>query len=216
MLTIRRTILLLVLITLASLAISLWAAPRLPAVVPSHWNTAGQVNGYAPRAVALWLMPFVILFTGLLILFIPLIDPLRQNVDAFRPALHAVVALLAVFLTYIHTLTLLAGMGVSFNMTYRLLPAFCGLLVALGFLTERAKPNWFIGIRTPWTLSSPTVWAKTHRLGGLVFKVCGLLVLLGLFFPPETGMLFTLIPISAAALVTVVYSYVIYQNERKQ
>ena len=79
-------------------------------------------------------------------------------------------------------------------MTYWLLPAMGLLFFGLGFMVERAQPNWFIGIRTPWTLSNPVVWQKTHRVGGLAFKVSGVLVLVGLLFPVEVGFWFTLIP----------------------
>ena len=211
----RATVLVLILLTLAGLGMSLWAAPRLPELVPSHWNAAGQIDGYAPRAQALWLMPFVGLGLGLLLLFLPEIDPLRKNVEQFRPTYHWIIVTLAAFLLYLHLLTLLAGLGVVFNMTYTLLPAFGVLMIVIGFVTERAKPNWFIGIRTPWTMSSPSVWEKTHRLGGLTFKIAGVLTLAGMLLPVELGMLFALLPISLAALIPVVYSYRLYQQEQK-
>ena len=100
-------------------------------------------------------------------------------------------------------------------MSYWMIPAFAALMIGVGFLTERALPNWFIGIRTPWTLSSPTVWQKTHRLGGLTFKIAGLLCLLALLFPPEIGLLLSLIPILAASIIPVVYSYQLYRKEHE-
>jgi len=213
--SIRTTLIVLILLTLLSLGLSFWAAPRLPEMVPSHWNAAGQINGYAPRTSALWLMPLMILGTGLLLLFLPRIDPLRKNIDAFRPAYHWIVVTLAAFLVYLHGLTLLAGLGITFNMTYSLIPAESVLLVVIGFVTERARPNWFIGIRTPWTLSSPTVWEKTHRLGGLVFKIAGVLTLVGLALPELIGMYFSIVPLTIAVLIPTVYSYLLYQNEQK-
>jgi uncharacterized membrane protein len=211
----RTTLIVLILLALAALGLSLWAAPRLPEMVPSHWDASGQIDGYAPRSQELWLMPAMILLTGLLLLYLPNIDPLRKNVEQFRPAYHWIIVTLAGFLLYLHALTLLAGLGFAFNLVYFLIPAEAVMLVVIGFVTERAKPNWFIGIRTPWTLSSPTVWEKTHRLGGRVFKIAGVATLAGLFFPERIGLFFTLLPLILSTVILVVYSYRLYQAELK-
>jgi uncharacterized membrane protein len=213
--SIRTTLIVLILLSLAGLGLSLWAAPNLPEMVPSHWNAAGQINGYAPRAQAVWMLPLMTLLVGLLLLFLPRIDPLRKNVEQFRPAYHWIIVTLAAFLLYMHIQTLLAGLGIAFNMTYTIIPAETVLMVVMGFVTERARPNWFIGIRTPWTLSSPTVWEKTHRLGGLTFKIAGVLSLIGLFFPNEAGLYFSLVPLTIAVLIPTIYSYLLYQAEQK-
>ena len=196
--TIGRTVIIIALIALAGLAFSLWAAPRLPETVPSHWNAAGQVDGSSGRGQALFLLPAMTLSFGLLLIYLPKIDPLRADVQRFRGVYHWAVVGFSVFFIYLHVLTLLAGLGMNINMTYWMIPAMGLLFFGLGFMIERAQPNWFIGIRTPWTLSSPTVWQKTHRVGGLAFKVSGVLVLVGLLFPVKAGFWFTLIP----ALVT--------------
>ena len=209
----RTTIIVLVLLAAASFALSLWALPNLPDQIPTHWNAAGVVDGYAPRSTALWRMPLIILGTGLLLLLLPMLDPLRKNVDQFRPAFHWAILGTAAFLTYLHGITLLAGLGVQINMTQWMIPALAALMIGMGFLIERALPNWFIGIRTPWTLSSPSVWLKTHHLGGWTFKIGGALSLLGLLLPAEFGLLFSLIPILVASLIPVVYSYLLYRAE---
>ncbi len=210
------TLIVLLLITVLSLGLSVWAAPGLPQRVPSHWNAAGQIDGYAPRAQALWLMPLLGLGIGIFLLFLPVIDPLRKNIEQFRGAYNWIVIALAAFLAYLHALTLLAGLGASFNMTFTLLPALALMMIGLGFVIERTKPNWIAGIRTPWTLSSPTVWEKTHRLGGLTFKLAGLASLLGLLMPMEAGLWFALLPLALGALIPVGYSYWLYQQEQKK
>jgi uncharacterized membrane protein len=212
--TIRKTVFIITLIALAGLAFSLWASPRLPETVPSHWNAAGEVDGYSSRGQALFFLPVLTFGLGLLLIYLPNIDPLRANVERFRGVYHWAIIGFSVFFIYLHVLTLLAGMGININMTYSLIPAMGLLFFGLGFMVERAQPNWFIGIRTPWTLSSPTVWQKTHRVGGLAFKVSGVLALVGLIFPVEVGFWFTLIPPLITALGTIIYSYVAYQQER--
>jgi uncharacterized membrane protein len=212
--SIRTVTIVLILIVLAGLGLSLWAGPQLPQSVPSHWNAAGQVDGYSSPAMAMFLTPAITLGVGLLLIFLPMIDPLRANVDKFRRPYHWAVVGFAVYFTYIHVLTLLAGLGVSYNMTYALIPAFALLFIGLGFLMDRTQPNWFIGIRTPWTLSSPVVWQKTHRFGGLMFKLSGLLALVGLFFRLEIAFMVMLVPTMVAAFGTIIYSYVAYRQEK--
>ena len=211
--TIRKTVFIITLIALAGLAFSLWASPRLPETVPSHWNAAGEVDGYSSREQVLFLLPVLTFVMGLLLLYLPNMDPLRANIERFREVYHWFIIGLSIFFIYLHVLSLLAGMGVNVNMTYALIPAVGLLYIGMGFMLERAQPNWLIGIRTPWTLSSPTVWRKTHRLGGLAFKVAGVLALVGLLFPAEVALWFTIIPLLVTALGTIIYSYVLYQQE---
>jgi uncharacterized membrane protein len=213
--SVRTTTVVLLLFVVASLGLSLWAGPRLPERVPAHWNAAGQVDGYSGTAQAMYLMPAVTLLIGLLLIYLPMIDPLRVNVDRFRKVYHWAVLGFVVYFTYMHVLLLLAALGVVLNMTYALIPAFALLFIGLGFLLERTQPNWFIGIRTPWTLSSPAVWEKTHQVGGWLFKGAGVMVLLGLFFRMEVAFGIMLVPIFVASIGTVVYSYLAYRQERQ-
>jgi uncharacterized membrane protein len=210
----RRTLIIIILLNLVGGAFSLWAGPRLPDMVPSHWNAAGQIDGYMPRTTSLIMMPAVILGLGLLLLFIPSIDPLRTNVERFRGSYNWLVIGLSSFMLFMHVITLLAGLGVRFNIIYLMIPAMALLFFGLGFLIERAEPNWFIGIRTPWTMSSPTVWEKTHRLGGRLFKISAGLMLIGLAFPTAVGFYFTLVPMILTAFGTVIYSFVAYRAEQ--
>ena len=87
-----------------------------------------------------------------------------------------------------------------------MMPALGILFYYCGVLIENAKRNWFIGIRTPWTLSSDSVWEKTHKIGGKLFKIAGIIALFGIFFPNYT-FLFVLIPVVSVAIYTAAYSY---------
>ena len=96
------------------------------------------------------------------------------------------------------------------------MPVLMGLLfLYCGFFLERVGPNWFAGIRTPWTLSSPTVWKKTHLLGGKLFKIAGIVSCAGSLVP-DLAIWFILVPVLAGALVTVVYSYYAFRKEQEQ
>jgi uncharacterized membrane protein len=85
----------------------------------------------------------------------------------------------------------------------------------MGILTENAERNWFIGIRTPWTLSSERVWKRTNRLGGKLFRIAGITAAFGAFFP-EFAIYFILVPVIAVAGFSIIYSYMEYQKEIKE
>jgi len=180
----------------------------------SHWNIRGEVDGYMSKFWGLFLMP--IISVGLLLLFvlIPKIDPLKANIEKFRKYYDGLVVLMIVFLFYLYLLTILWNRGMRFNMIQLLAPALGILFYYCGVLVENAKRNWFIGIRTPWTLSSDKVWEKTHKIGGRLFKVTGVVALLGVLLP-DYAIFFVLVPILLVAAYTIVYSYFEYQKETR-
>lgn len=180
----------------------------------SHWNAAGEIDDYMSKFWALYLMPFITVLMFLMFLVIPKIDPLKKNIEKFRVYFDWFVLLIIAFLFYIYLLTIAANLGYLFNMTTMILPAIGALFIYIGFLVENAKRNWFIGIRTPWTLSNEKVWNKTHKLGARLFKAVGVLTFIGLILRPYA---IWIVVGSAliAGLYPVVYSYFEYQKEVK-
>lgn len=202
----------LILIALLS-GVLLW--DRLPLQMASHWNAADEVDGYTTRFWGVFLMPLISLGMAGLFWVIPLIDPLRENIARFRGMFNAFIVIVIAFLLYLHFLTLIYNLGVHFRMSRVLLPAMGVLIYFAGELIRQAKRNWFIGIRTPWTLSDDRVWAETHRLGSLLFKAAAVLIGVGAFLG-EWGIWVVLGSILIAALVPLVYSYVLYERYRKE
>jgi uncharacterized membrane protein len=198
-----------------SFLVSLWFYGALPARVASHWNAGGAVDGYASKNVALFLMPVLSLALLGLFLVLPRIDPLKRNYAAFQRYYDAFVLLFVAFLAYLHALTLYWNLGGRFSMTVLLSPAFAALFYYCGVLVEHAKRNWFVGIRTPWTLSSDRVWARTHEIGGKLFKACGVAALFGLVFQ-DIAIVLVVAPVIAVAAFSVVFSYVEFKKERKE
>ncbi len=188
--------------------------PKLPEQIPSHWNAQGQVDGYSGKWSAILLLPGIMLATIFLMLAIPAIDPLRANIAKFRPQFNTLIACMAIFFAYIHVLTLLAGLGVNVNMNRMMVPAMGLLFIFMGSLLRKAKRNYFIGIRTPWTLSSETVWDQTHRVGGIAFMIVGAICLLGILIP-QYAFILLMVPVMIAALGSVVYSYILFRIEEK-
>lgn len=201
-------------LVLLSFAVSVYFYPQMPERMASHWNAAGEVDGYQPKLQALFLMPLVLFGMALLFWAIPRIDPLKANIEQFRNYYDGLVILLLVFMLCVHLQTILWNVGfqISPNATF---PLGLGLLYYyIGILLEHAKRNWFVGIRTPWTLSSDRVWEKTHRIGGKLFRVAGAAAFLGVFFH-SLAVLFVLVPVILVAFYTVVYSYIEYQREMR-
>jgi len=184
----------------------------MPDVMASHWGYNGEVNGHMPKLGALFLMPIISLIMYLFFVFIPKIDPLKDNIRKFSEYYNWFIIVLLAFLFYLHTLTIAVNLGVDINMNQAFIPAFAFLFFYVGILLEKAKRNWFIGIRTPWTLSSDVVWDKTHVLGGKLFKIAAFISVIGLVMP-EYAMLFVLVPVLAAAIVSFAYSYFEYNKE---
>lgn len=202
-------------ILIISFAIAAYAYPQVPDNVPSHWNAAGDVDGYMDRFWGLFLFPIILIPLILLFIAIPRIDPLKKNVAKFRSYFDGFIIIFAVFMFYVQLLTTAWALGYTFNMMVALMPAFAMLFFYCGILMEKSKRNWFIGIRTPWTLSSDRVWEKTHRLGGKMFKAAAVISLFGIA-AGEYAIWVLLIPVLVAAFYPMVYSYFAYQKLEKK
>lgn len=184
----------------------------LPDRLASHWGIDGQVNGYMGKFWGLFLMPIISLVMVLFFTLIPRIDPLKENIKKFEKEFDIFILLIVSFLFYIYVLTIIWNSGYKFNMGSLISPAIGILFFYAGSLIGKAKQNYFVGIRTPWTLASENVWDKTHLIGGKLFKASGIIALLG-FFVPSLAFYFVLIPVIFSAIFCMVYSYIEYKKE---
>jgi immunity protein, SdpI family len=211
----RSTLIVSLVFIVAAIALSLAVYGRLPDPMASHWNVHDQVDGTTTRFWGAFLMPILAAVMLALFLVIPSIDPLKTNIAKFRGLFNAFIALIMAFLLYLHVLTILWNLGVhTFRMSSALLPALGLLFFFAGVMMRQAKRNFFIGIRTPWTLSSDKVWDETHRVGALLFMASGVLALLGAFLPGSVAYGLVLVPILASTLFVSVYSYVLWRREQ--
>lgn len=207
------TIISLILIAVATLAgILLWN--RLPDPMPAHWNAAGEIDGHMSKFWGVFLMPIITIALLGLFLVIPRIDPLKANIASFIGIFNAFILVFVAYMLYLYALTLFAALGIPFNMTIMLLPVVGLLFIGIGYMMGKAKRNYFIGIRTPWTLSSDTVWDETHKLGSKLFMLGGAVTIVSAFLG-ETGIWIMMAAMLIAAFVPIVYSYVLYQRETK-
>lgn len=202
-------------IILIAFVVSIYFYPRMPEKMASHWNAQGQVDGHISKLWGLFLMPFVLVGITLLFAILPRIDPLKANIEKFRQYYDGFIILLLIFVLAIHYQMILWNLGIKVSPN-AILPIGLGLLFFYaGILCENAKRNWFVGIRTPWTLSNDTVWNKTHKIGGKLFKVVGIIVFFAVFFQRHICF-FIIVPVLSVAAYTVIYSYFEYKRQTRQ
>lgn len=203
------------LIVLISFSMAILLYDQMPDQMASHWNIRGEVDGYMPKATLLFLFPGMNLLLFILLLVLPLIDPLRKNIEDFRTHYDSFILVIIVFLTFIYLITLLWNLGAEFEMNRVISPAFAILFFYIGTLFYKLKRNWTIGIRNRWTLSSDYVWDHAHRLGGMLFILAGIISLFGVVFP-MLAMIFILAPALSTAFILPLYSYVLYNRTNQE
>jgi uncharacterized membrane protein len=211
----RKTVMIIFAIVLVSFIISFYYYPQIPNKMASHWNSKGQIDGYMPKFQGLFLMPFILVGLFLIFIAIPKIDPLKTNIEKFRKYYDGLFILFFIFMFLIHLQIILWNLGIKLNPNI-IIPIGSGILFFyVGILSKNIKRNWFIGIRTPWTLSSERVWEKTHRIGGKLFKIAGIISFAGVFFQ-NYALFFILIPIILVSIYAVIYSYIEFRKEKNE
>ena len=194
---------------IATLIVTLIVYPELPSRVPMHWNLRGEVNRYGDK-LEIFLMPAAMAVIALLFAALPWLSPRRFEVDTFRSTYLYIMLLVLAFMAYVHVLTIWAALSKPLDFNRALMGALFLLLALLGNLLGRVRRNFYIGVRTPWTLASEKVWDATHRFAARVFVLAGLLGLLSLAVTarPIAG----LVILVTAALVSALYSLVYYKR----
>lgn len=193
--------------------VAAWAWPQVPDRIPVHWNMAGEVNGWGNKFTGLFVLPLTMLGIYVLTLAVPYLDPGRRNYQNFARAYTAIRIAIVLFMALIYVLSVRAAFGHQFNISTVIWPATGLLFIILGNFMSKIRPNWFCGVRTPWTLSSKLSWDKTHRLAGWLFILMGLLFFMPLAVPTP-AVLIAILSIDGLCVVwMIVYSYLVYRND---
>lgn len=200
---------------LATLAFSIAVFGRLPERVPIHWNVTGEVDRYGSRRMGAFLIPVLSLAIWGVLRAVPFLDPRRMNIEKFRDTYDVVIIVVVAMLAGIHFLTLGAALGWPIPIARYVPVAVGAMLVILGNLLPRFRSNFFLGIRTPWTLSSDRVWERTHRFGGYVMAVAGVLVAASGFVRSSAFAGIILGVVFAMAFLIIGYSYFAWRSENR-
>lgn len=197
-----------------AVGIGLYVSNQLPEIVPVHWGPDNKPNGYGPKWMDVWLMPGMIAFMSLMTFALPAISPKKFEIDRFASTFGIVMFACSLLMLALHGVileaTLHAVKGGNFDIGKWMMVILFAFFAVLGNLMGRVKQNYFMGIRTPWTLSDERVWNKTHREAGQIWLIGGLVgVWLCLFGVPALA---TLPVFLVMALLPVVRSYIIYRQ----
>lgn len=200
-------------ITLLTLVAWIIALPHLPATMPIHWGANGEADGFATKINAMILTVGIMVLIYFVIAFVPRIDPRKENYKYFSKTYNILLNAVLLLFFFVNMSTILQGLGYNVPMSY-IAPIMAGLVfIIIGNYLQRVRSNYFMGIRTPWTLSNETVWKKTHRLSGKIFFIGGLLILISAFLPDGYKSVIMWGSIVLCVAIPYLYSYVAYKKE---
>ncbi|MBC5580972.1 SdpI family protein [Anaerofilum sp. BX8] len=194
------------------LALALCCLPTLPERIPLHWDLAGEIDGWGTRSSA-FLIPAMTLGLNALFVLLPRIDPKRRNYPRFGGAYRAFRLMFNLFMLGMAAITLYSAYRPGALSVNKLIPAGVGaLFCVMGNYMPKFKPNYFMGLRTPWTLASERVWHSTHRLAGALWFWGGLGFMGASFLLPPKPLFAALVALVALlAGVPCLYSYLAYR-----
>ncbi|BDG58966.1 SdpI family protein [Caldinitratiruptor microaerophilus] len=199
---------LLLLLLAVGLVVGMVVAPNLSGPVPIHWNARGEPDGFLAPPWGAVIHPLVgaAVYLGLLVL--PLIDPSRANYPLFAGTVRAIRWVLVLTALGLHAVGLLVALGHRLDSGRAVIGAVGLLFLILGNVLGRVRHNWFIGIRTPWTLASEAVWQRTHRLAAPIWVLGGAVgILSAALLPPRPRAAVFGAAVAVMVVVPVVYSY---------
>ena len=188
------------------------AYPHLPEKVPVHWNIAGEVDRWGSSWQGAFMIPLIILGLYLLFIFLPKIDPKKKSYIQMGRAYGSITLVIMFVFTIIYFGTLGATMGYLENLPSIVMIGVGTMLLVIGNYMGKLKHNYFVGIRTPWTLANEEVWYKTHRMAGPFWMVGGLLYIATSLMASSYLMIAIVITIFILVFIPTVYSFVIFKR----
>lgn len=199
-------------ILLAPFIASLILWNDMPDIVPTHFNAAGEADDYGPKWINAFLLPGIALATYLFLLFIPLIDP-KKRIQSSQKPISAIRIVISLFLVGIYALVMMKTFNMETDIAQFVLVSVGLLILITGNYMNSIKPNYFIGIRTPWTLENPEVWKKTHRFASKLWILGGLILAISAFIPLLKGSLLLIIgAVLLLAVLPLLHSYTTFKK----
>ena len=193
----------------------------MPNVLPNHWGISGEADGYASKESVLFTFPLLLLVIFILLNWLPKADPKQENIAYNQKYLDRVIFAIMFFMFTINIGTSALYLGYSFNFGDLMMPLLGLLFVFIGKNIENIRPNWFFGIRTPWTINDGEIWDKTHKLGSKMFGGLGFLLIiiwvLSLIkvFSKEAAFLIFMAGMIAIIIWSFAYPYLLWKKGKK-
>ncbi len=201
-------------IAIIPLLITVVVFNRLPDLIPMHWNVNGQIDAYYPKFPYAFAAPVI----GLMIVFfmgiLPKFDPKRENYDKFKSQYQFIKIFMLLFFAVIQFITLSISLGADFIRVDMVIKLMVGIMfIVIGNLLPKLKHNYFVGIKTPWTIANESVWLRSHRHGGYVWFATGLALVVLAFIPGTISAAIYFILILIASFEPMIYSYLSYRKK---
>jgi immunity protein, SdpI family len=193
---------------------SLAVYSRLPDEVPVHWAISGEPNRFGSRLEGAFLIPAMMIVLFAILQWYPSRDPRASNIAKFRPAYDTVVTAMIALLTGLHVVALGIALGWRIDMPKVGMVALGLMFILLGNLMPLARSNFIFGFRTPWTLSSESVWTRSHRVGGYAMVLAGIITIVAGFVAQPVGYIVALASLLISGIVPFVYSYILWSRSK--
>lgn len=206
---------LIIILLVATILLAGYGITTFDGEIAVHFDQNGEANEYMPVIPGMLFIPGLAIIVSLLFLYLPRIDPLGTNYESFESLFEDLKVLMAGIFLYTQGMIVAWNMGYQYDPTILILPIIVAAYYLTGEIMEKADRNWFIGIKTPWTLSSDTVWKKTHKTTAPLLKAAAVIAF-GALLRPEYSIYFYAVPACAIALFATIYSYWAYREEKRE
>ncbi|HPN81714.1 MAG TPA: SdpI family protein [bacterium] len=210
-----RTELLPGLLIVLAIAIGFYFYAHFPETVITHWNIQGQADGWSSKWFGAFFLPLLLIALHLLFIVIPFFDPQKERYQEFAKTYQLFKLLIIGTMFLIYLFSGLINLGYNLNIGSAVSMIIGALFVVMGNYLGKLKYNWFVGIKTPWSLSSENVWNKTHRVGGWLFILMGIAIIIVPYLPANWGLALFWLAIIVGVLGSMGYSYFAYHQEKK-
>lgn len=184
---------------------------RLPNLVPSHWNTVGQVDGQMSKGASVIFFLSLITLLPLFLNYFPKLDPKYANIKKFEGDFGWFIVVFTTFFVGLYVFTTYYALGYEYPLQYFMLPGLTALFFSIGMLMRNAKSNYSIGFRLPWTLHSEDNWNRTHQVAAKFFMYGSLFFIPALLLGNYSFAGFMVI-LLVMVLYPIVYSYQLHRN----
>lgn len=187
---------------------------KLPDKIPTHWNAAGEVDGWSSKAFAVFGLPGFLFAVHWVCVLASSADPKKQNIE--KKVLNIVLWICPVISVLGAVLIYGTALGMEFAVDKIVLPLLGIMFIVIGNYLPKCKQSYTMGIKLPWTLNDEENWNRTHRLGGKLWVICGVVIFLNMFLPEKFMVIIFFLVLAVAVFVPTVYSYLIFKEKEKR
>jgi uncharacterized membrane protein len=190
--------------------------PRLPQILPMHWDINGHVNSVAPKSfISAFFHLGIIWGLYFLLLYLPFIDPKRDRYAQFLDAYRVIRYTIITFMCCISLLVTAWSLGYKLPVEKSIPVIVAFEFIFMGNMMGKIKMNWFVGMRLPWTMEDEEVWNRTNRLTGRLFVASGLLTIISVFFPAIVTFIVLIGSVTLTTAISIIYSFLLYKSRHK-